>query len=112
MPTFTEEISVYAYTKTSDGYGGLVDSYQSLTYAPIWANIEQTRSADIQLGLRPTEEKLFDVTVPYNFNGFTWALNYYIDTRFGLMKVVNIDETRRKREIVLTCALNEGTEVS
>lgn len=111
--TYEHQISAYAYTKTADGYGGYTESYTSLTYAPMWANIRQIRSSDQQIGLTPTEERTYEVTVPYNFNGFTWHLNYYIDSdQYGLMKVTAIDETQRKRQIVLTCVENVGPGVT
>lgn len=113
MASYIYEISAYAYTKSPDGYGGFTESYVALNYAPIWANIRQIRSADTQIALQPIEERMFEVSVPYGFNGFTWHMNYYIDTvEYGVMKVTAIEESVRKREIILTCVENVGAGIT
>ena len=103
--THTEEISVYKYTKTYNGYGGYSEGTPELQLdAPTWATVNILSGSDTFISDR--NETLLRAEIFVNWReDFTWSRDMYVVTRFGSFDVTDIVEQERKRLIKLEGAL-------
>jgi head-tail adaptor len=99
--THTEEISVYKYTKTWDGFGAYSQGVAQLqTDAPTWATVNIISGSDLLISDRKETQLRAEILVNWR-DDFAWTRDMYVVTRFGSFDVVDIQETERKRLIRL-----------
>lgn len=107
--THPYQISVYKYTAIPDGHAGFTPGVPELqTNAPTWATINNTNGYDVQISLREDTESTFDIFVNYRAD-FTWIRTMFIISRFGVLDIRNIYESKRKRSVRLEGVLVAGT---
>ena len=101
--THTEQISVYRYEKTDDGFGGYEPAQPTLlTLAPSWATVRHDTGDDLGLNERFTTANRFTITCNYR-DDFNWARDMFIVRENGdVIDINGIRETVRKRKVELS----------
>lgn len=102
--THHDSIKVYKTNLTPDGYGGNTESMVLEANAPTVGTVENTRGGAQELSLRANGDNLFDVITNWR-SDFIFDIGHKIETRFGMLDVVGVRETTRRREVVCTCKM-------
>lgn len=100
--THREQILVYLYQKTDDGFGEYEPALPVLqTDAPTWASIRQDSGDDLVLNERFTTANRYTIDVNYR-NDFTWSRSMFVIRESGeLIDIDGIREVIRRRTLQL-----------
>ncbi len=100
--THREQILVYLYQKTDDGFGEYEPATPVLqTDAPTWASIRQDSGDDLVLNERFTTANRYTIDVNWR-NDFTWSRSMFIVRESGeLIDIDGIREVIRRRTMQL-----------